>query len=132
MSSHHQPTGWPCESANSPKGFILLVEDNQDLRELLIEYLVRMGHSVCAVATACQALALIQQGIQARVVITDLIMPQMNGDEFAMHVRQIRPEIKFLFTSGYPIKPPANDSFLAKPFSLTQLGQEVRALLLSI
>jgi two-component system response regulator SaeR len=74
-----------------------LIEDNEDLRE--IESIIHPGYSVGGVATACEALEFIRQGRKATVVTTDIIMPQMNGYEFATQVRQIRPEIKFLFTS---------------------------------
>jgi CheY-like chemotaxis protein len=127
MSLHNQQGGRPIRCS---WGSILLVEDNEDLREIMIEFLIRMGYSVSGAATAYEALEFIRQGGEATVVVTDVIMPHMNGYDFAIQVRQIRPEIKFLFTSGFPTTPPPNHPFLAKPFMLAQLGQQIRALFL--
>ena len=119
-------------------GHILLVEDETELRNASAEFLVSLGYTVMCAGSGPEALQLASQKENIDLVISDVVMPRMNGREFTDCLRQERPDIKVLFISGY-----ADDvvlqqgismsgtPFLQKPFSLRQLGAKVHELLSS-
>jgi len=115
---------------------ILLVEDNADVREAVGALLEAMGH---AVVTACHgedALRVFEQrGQDFDLLITDVVMPQMSGQEIASRILERRPGMKVLFMSGYPDNALVQDgiltdgiNFLQKPFSASLLRKKVREL----
>ncbi|HLY99108.1 MAG TPA: PAS domain S-box protein [Candidatus Angelobacter sp.] len=117
-------------------GHILLVEDETELRNTTAEYLTSIGYSVASAGSGPEALRLALNNQPIDLVITDVVMPKMNGREFADRLRQLRPGVKILFVSGY-----ADDvilhtgislqlvPFLQKPFSLRHLGAKVNELM---
>jgi PAS domain S-box-containing protein len=117
-------------------GTILLVEDEVELRNVNAEFLTSIGYSVICAGSGPEALKLAREAGPIDLVISDVVMPKMNGREFADSLRRIRPEARLLFVSGY-----ADDvvlhtglsteamPFLQKPFSLKQLGHKVNELL---
>jgi CheY-like chemotaxis protein len=117
-------------------GNILLVEDEADLRDSNAEFLTSIGYSVRCASSGPEALAMVNDHDKIDLVISDVIMPKMNGREFADQLLNARPMTKMLFVSGY-----ANDvlsktgfsaaatPFLQKPYSLRELGVKVRELL---
>jgi two-component system, cell cycle sensor histidine kinase and response regulator CckA len=117
-------------------GNILLVEDEADLRDSNAEFLTSIGYSVRCASSGPEALAMVNDHDKIDLVISDVIMPKMNGREFADRLLNARPMTKMLFVSGY-----ANDvlsktgfsaaatPFLQKPYSLRELGVKVRELL---
>jgi two-component system cell cycle sensor histidine kinase/response regulator CckA len=117
-------------------GNILLVEDEPGLRNANAEFLTSIGYSVMCAGSGPEGLALAADADRIDLVITDVVMPKMNGREFADRLLELRPETKVLFVSGY-----ADDvvlragvsmqgtPFLQKPFSLRQLGSAVSDLL---
>lgn len=118
------------------KGSILLVEDEIALREANAEFLTSIGYSVMCAASGPEALSMAREAGEIDLVISDVVMPRMNGREFADQLLQVRPATKLLFVSGY-----ADDvvlqagismngtPFLQKPYSLKQLGSKVNELL---
>jgi PAS domain S-box-containing protein len=118
-------------------GTLLLVEDEESLRESLRDYLDTLGYTVLAAESGQQALALVG-AYDGRIdlVITDVVMPKVNGRELSEILLRQRPGLKTLFMSGYPSDPTlrhgvAEDSvaFLQKPFSMSTLGRKVRELI---
>ncbi|HEU5412351.1 MAG TPA: PAS domain S-box protein [Candidatus Angelobacter sp.] len=117
-------------------GTILLVEDEPELRNANAEFLTSIGYSVLCAASGPEGLDLAAKADSIDLVISDIVMPKMNGREFADKLLKLRPETKVLFVSGY-----ADDvilrtgvsvqgtPFLQKPFSLRQLGSMVNELL---
>ncbi len=117
-------------------GSILLVEDEADLRNVNAEFLSSIGYSVICASSGPEALKLAREAGPIDLVISDVVMPKMNGREFAESLMQVRPAIQLLFVSGY-----ADDvvlhtglsteatPFLQKPFSLRQLGAKVGELM---
>lgn len=105
---------------------ILVVEDNNDFRELLCEMLQMLGHSVSSEASAEGALASCQANAPD-LVITDLTLPGMSGIEFAKNIHRSQPDIKIILSSGYGLPAGAQLDFkvgiLSKPYSLNQLIQ---------
>ncbi len=105
---------------------ILVVEDNNDFRELLCEMLRMLGHSVSNEASAEQALSALSSN-KPDLVITDLTLPGMSGIELAKQVHGLHPEIRIILSSGYGLPPGVQLDFkvgvLSKPYSLNQLIQ---------
>lgn len=117
-------------------GTILIVEDEPELRNSNAEFLTSLGYSVLCAATAMEGLRVARETGAIDLVISDVVMPKMNGREFTERLLEFRPDTKILFVSGY-----ADDvvlrtgislhgtPFLQKPFSLRQLGSMVNELL---
>jgi CheY-like chemotaxis protein len=115
---------------------LLLVEDEDALRESLREFLVAMGYKVIAAASGQEALDKAAYADHIDLMITDLIMPRMSGRELADKILRLRPGLKAIFISGYTddveVRQQAQGfciAFLQKPFSLASLAMKVRELL---
>ena len=122
-----------------PQGMetVLLVEDEAMVRELAARVLRQQGYTVLEVANGPEALRLVR-GYDHKIdlLLTDVIMPQMNGQMLAEELKILRPETKVLFTSGYThnsimrrgvLKPGVR--FIQKPFSPLDLTRKVREIL---
>lgn len=106
-----------------PKLRVLLVDDDELSRELLSLLLTDQGYSVLAAESGDEALRLLPGGID--VVLTDIQMPGLSGDELARRLRAIAPQITLLAMSGSHPPPEqlrSYDSFLMKPFTLEQFA----------
>jgi two-component system cell cycle sensor histidine kinase/response regulator CckA len=116
---------------------ILVCEDDAVVRGLAVSILEGAGYTVLASASGAQALSLVQQhGNSVDMLITDVIMPDMNGRKLSEAISAICPHLKTLFVSGYTSDVIAHHGvldqdveFLEKPFSRAQLLQRVRAVL---
>lgn len=118
------------------QGNILLVEDEVELRNVNAEFLSSLGYKVTCAGSGPEALQLAANNGHIDLVISDVVMPKMNGREFADRLMQVRPSTKLLYVSGY-----ADDVvlqtgismqgmvFLQKPYSLRQLAGKVQSLL---
>jgi PAS domain S-box-containing protein len=116
---------------------ILIVEDEQSVRELVSEYLSARGYQVLDAADGTQALeiAAAHKG-KIQLLITDVVMPRLSGRELAARLAATRPDLKVLYISGY-----TDDSvfrhgvleggmaFLQKPFNLKALASKIREIL---
>jgi two-component system, cell cycle sensor histidine kinase and response regulator CckA len=110
---------------------VLVVEDQDGIRELIEESLRRKGYAVFSAADGEEALRIVRERVDPiHLLVTDMVMPNMGGRELAQHLKQVCPRMKVLFMSGYPehsadpTSPPA--VVLQKPFSLDTLGCKVR------
>lgn len=115
---------------------ILLSEDDEMVRALAQAVLERSGYTVVATKHVKDALRFVQDDKQTfHLLLTDAIMPGMNGPELASQVLALRPEIKVLYMSGYTDKVFMNwepgTPFLQKPFTPQTLTKKVRDTLLS-
>jgi CheY-like chemotaxis protein len=116
---------------------ILLVEDEVDLRRLTKDILVLEGYHVLEPATPEEALGFAQaQELQIDLLLTDLVMPRMNGRDLAEAVMALRPGIKVVYMSGYApdhLIPQmgliSELNFLEKPFTHAKLLAKLRATL---
>jgi nitrogen-specific signal transduction histidine kinase/ActR/RegA family two-component response regulator len=116
---------------------ILVVEDEEMVRALTQAILERYGYTVLAARTVQDALRFAQEGSRPiQLLLTDTIMPGMNGPQLAEAVRSIRSDMKVLYMSGYTDKAfthtVAKDpgtAFLQKPFSPQTLARKVREVL---
>jgi DNA-binding NtrC family response regulator len=97
---------------------LLIVDDEPKLLDLLRRYMGRLGYEVETCGDANEALALFQAGPdRITMAITDLSLPSLNGEELIERMRQLRPGLPAIITSGYPYVPRAADvGFLQKPF----------------
>jgi PAS domain S-box-containing protein len=123
--------------AEGGKETILLVEDEDNLRRLARQYLEKQGYNVVDAADGAMALEIADahEGV-VHLLLTDVIMPGMNGRELAQRMLEIRPNVKVLYMSGYTenvIAPngtlDAGVSLLQKPFNLRDLKDRVREVL---
>jgi CheY-like chemotaxis protein len=113
---------------------VLLVEDEASLRDLTSRILTRHGYRVHAMATGTKAVELARVPGQAiDLLLTDVVMPEMMGNEVAAAVRAIRPGVPALYMSGYaePILdshgvPALSIDILEKPFTEAALLTRVR------
>lgn len=115
---------------------ILLVEDNEELREYIETLLTLRGYQVTAVAESGQALAIIDKGRRFDLLLTDVVLTGgMNGAALARRVRDFDPAIKVLFITGFARdafgsgEPEGGDPVLQKPFTADQLFGHLQALL---
>jgi PAS domain S-box-containing protein len=84
-------------------GTALVVDDEADLLDIADAYLSELGYTVIRAGDGHAALAALERAGEIDLMVTDIIMPGgMNGIELARKVREIRPEIKVIFTSGFP------------------------------
>jgi PAS domain S-box-containing protein len=115
---------------------ILLVEDEESVRQFTKKTLASLGYTVYTAENGRAALKLLHEGFEAHLIITDVIMPEMNGWDFANKARKIFPDQKIIFLSGYTddrlpkIEKTGNGfEFINKPFSIRKLATIVRKLL---
>jgi CheY-like chemotaxis protein len=116
---------------------VLLVEDEEQILNLGRRTLQRQGYRVLAATAPEAALALAaQQAGPIHLLVTDVVMPGMNGKELAERLRTSHPALKCLFMSGYTSDVLAhhgvlevNVAFLQKPFTLQTLAEKVREVL---
>ncbi len=116
---------------------ILLVEDEANLRYLARQYLEKQGYKVIEAADGAVAMqiAVAHEAI-IHLLLTDVIMPGMNGRELAQRISEIRPNVKILYMSGYTENVIGHNgmldngvSLLQKPFNLRDLKSKVREVL---
>ncbi len=116
---------------------ILLVEDETNLRRLARQYLETQGYKILEAEDGAAALQIVA-GHQGAIdlLLTDVIMPGMNGRELAAHVTKLLPDVRVLYMSGYTENAVGQDgtldagiNLLQKPFSLPALKDRVREVL---
>lgn len=116
---------------------ILLVEDESSLRKLAAKALIDQGYDVLSAANGGEALLVSEQfDGDIELLVTDIVMPYMNGRQLAERLERERPGLRVLFMSGYNEDEIVNrgirDSrlaFLAKPFSTADLAKKIRDVL---
>ena len=130
------PTVEPADVAATP-GYspaILLVEDEASILRMIHTGLERAGYRVWPAASPAKALAMLAAGLgPVDLLITDVIMPEMNGGALAGKVQEYFPGVRCLFVSGYTEDMVAQEgvldagiSFLEKPFTISQLLEKIR------
>ena len=114
---------------------ILLAEDDQVMREYLARALERSGYAVVAVDRGTAAVPLLEQQ-RFDLLLTDIVMPEMDGIELARRATELDPDIKVMFITGFAAvalnpdsKAPKDAKVLSKPFHLRELVNEVEKLL---
>jgi two-component system, cell cycle sensor histidine kinase and response regulator CckA len=115
---------------------ILLVEDEDGVRNVARRVLTRQGHHILEASNGADALKIAAQHAHIDLVVTDIVMPGMSGPELVERLREIKPAAKAILMSGYSKEalPPAfaanlSSNFLEKPFTPAALVQKIDNLL---
>ncbi|MFL6752494.1 MAG: response regulator [Sphingomicrobium sp.] len=122
----------PKESELWGSGTVLLVEDEPTVRGVAERALTRHGYRVITADNGEDALAILDGGEQIDLLISDVVMPGMDGPTMVAEARKERPELKILFMSGYAEEQLRNSlnvgtmSFLPKPFSVQELAEAAK------
>ncbi|HPU29904.1 MAG TPA: PAS domain S-box protein [Syntrophorhabdaceae bacterium] len=113
---------------------ILIVEDEKDVLELCVSMLEELGYRVISASTPFEAINKFKMHKdEIDLLITDVIMPEMNGKELSKMLLSIKPDLKCIFMSGYTNNAIIHNgiiesgiSYLQKPFTLHELSSKVR------
>jgi two-component system cell cycle sensor histidine kinase/response regulator CckA len=126
----------PSKGGLSGSGTILLVEDEDAVRVFAARALKNKGYSILEARTGEQAIEMLYDAESLDLLITDMMMPGMDGGTLARFVKVERPEVQVILISGYSEEVARGDvldspdiHFLPKPFSLGQLASKVKDVL---
>ncbi|HEX3983842.1 MAG TPA: response regulator, partial [Acidisoma sp.] len=115
---------------------ILLVDDETAVRQVTAEGLRELGYTVIEAADGAQALALLDLNPAVTLLLTDVMMPEMNGRQLADEARRRRPDLKVLYATGYTRNAVVHNGIidpgvqlLPKPFTLAQLAAKLQEVL---
>lgn len=115
---------------------VLMVDDEDTIVEIGRKSLERLGYKVLTAQNGVEAVEVIKSHPNINIVILDMIMPEMGGGETYDRLKEIRPDIKIILSSGYSINGEAQeilkrgcDSFIQKPFNITDLSYKIREVL---
>ena len=126
-------------ATDTPRGqgeTILVVEDDTTVRLIISAVLEELGYAVLLATDARPAIPLLQSDRRIDLMISDVVLPHINGRKLAEIARAARPDLKVLFVSGYAEQAAFRGDFLdtgmdmlTKPFALDALGAKVRAMI---
>ena len=115
------------------QGTILLVEDEEGLRALNARGLSSRGYTVVEAGNGVEAIEVLEKQGDVDLVVSDVVMPEMDGPTLLKELRRRNPKIKIIFVSGYAeeafqknLPEQEQYEFLAKPFTLKQLVTKVK------
>jgi signal transduction histidine kinase/CheY-like chemotaxis protein len=131
-----QESGKETESPAFSNETVLVVEDAQALRDLISEGLGKFGCKVVAAQNVQEALRIVREkGTRIDLLLTDVVMPGMDGTALAKEIRAVRPETKILYMTGYSGEFVRADmlnpgvSLIRKPFTPAELARKIRKML---
>ena len=127
----------PLEQEPRGRETVLLVEDEESLRKLARAMLQHLGYRVVEASGPGEALALCEKHEgEIHLLLTDVVMPLMNGNELSQRIRAMRPSVRKLFMSGYTSNAISHHgvlepgvAFIQKPFNRQELARKVREVL---
>ena len=115
------------------EGVVLLAEDDRSVRRLVVSELTRRGFTVLEAEDGALALEMFQrEKDRIDILVTDVVMPRMNGADLAKAAERIRPGLKILFISGHPeragagLDPTGVTNLLMKPFTADTLAARIK------
>jgi PAS domain S-box-containing protein len=116
---------------------ILLVEDEEHVRNLMSRILTKQGYHVFEAQNAGEALLICEEHKnKIHLLVTDIILPHVNGSRLAKRLSALRPDLKIAFVSGYPLKLiqernllQEGDVFIQKPFDVDSFTLKIRNIL---
>ena len=121
--------------ARESQGTVLIVEDEPAVLEVASDIFDSLGYDVLTATDAKEALTVLETDTVIDVMFSDVIMPNgMNGVELSRKAREMRPNLKILLASGYPMSALPSEglgagvSFISKPYRWTELADKLRAL----
>ena len=125
--------GRPVAKAARSAGTVLIVEDEDMVRGMIRTVMQWNGYTILEARHGAEALSLCDQyPRQIDLLITDIVMPKMNGRELSERLLKLRPNLKVLYISGYAgetfgeLDQKDVGNFLQKPFTPNVLAQKVR------
>ncbi|MDD5532728.1 MAG: response regulator, partial [Syntrophales bacterium] len=132
-----RPEEKPPEEVLRGSGTILLVDDEETIVKVKKELLEKLGYSIVAAASGREALEIYRaRGGEIDLVIMDMIMPEMGGEELFEHLKTIDPQVKVILSSGYSLNGQAVRilergcrAFIQKPFSMAEISAKIREVL---
>ncbi len=114
---------------------ILLAEDDEDMRRFLVKALQKAGYDVVSFSNGAEAFERLKEE-PFTLLLTDIVMPEMDGIELARRAAELDPDLKIMFITGFAAvalnpdnQAPKDAKVLSKPFHLRDLVQEVERLL---
>jgi two-component system cell cycle sensor histidine kinase/response regulator CckA len=131
----------PAPAAAAPdivrgEGIVLLAEDDRSVRRLVVSELARRGFTVLEAEDGAAALEMFRkEKDRVDILVTDVVMPRMNGADLAKAAEAIRPGLKILFISGHPeragagLDPTGVTNLLMKPFTADTLAARIKELI---
>ena len=132
------PPSGPVETDRAPSTeTILVVEDEQAVRDLTVKMLRKLGHTVLAAADGVEAIEIAKSySGSIALLLTDVVMPNMSGRQVADELVKLRPKLKVIYQSGYTDTTVVHHGvledgveFLPKPFSREALAKKIRDVL---
>ena len=116
---------------------VLVVDDEERSVSIMKVILERLGYNVTAMTSSLKALELFKEDPHRYdLLLTDLIMPQLDGDTLVSEIIEIRPDMPIIITSGFTdtivndaFKQISNKAFIPKPFQPQELAKTVRQVL---
>lgn len=136
ISEAAQTTGKPAKM-DRESGIVLVLEDEDQLRNMICEFLTRSGYTVLEASSAADAMSKVARfGKPIDILVTDVIMPKVRGPEFARALLEKMPDLRVVYMSGYTGTALVRDGILEagtvlvqKPFKLQELAHVIRATL---
>ncbi|HZV03713.1 MAG TPA: CHASE3 domain-containing protein [Gemmataceae bacterium] len=123
------PLGQPLE-------IVLVVEDEEKVRHVTVDALRELGYTVVEAGSPSDALQQLTANPKIALLLTDIVMPEMNGRNLAERALELKPGLKVIYTTGYTRNAVVHNgildagvAFLPKPFSIEQLANKVRQVL---
>lgn len=123
-------------ASRTTDAMILVVEDEPIVRMLVVDQLGDLGYRTVEAQDASEALALLRRGGRFDLMLTDVGLPGMSGRDLAEAARELRPDLRILFATGYSgghtseLGLPARGmDFVGKPFDMDELARRIRSLL---
>jgi two-component system, cell cycle sensor histidine kinase and response regulator CckA len=141
LDTQSRPTGTPPSCDAAPRATVLLVDDDESVRKLVLRFLSLSGFHVLSAESGPAAFPLWQEHKDSiDLLLTDLVMPGgIGGFDLAARLRTERPNLRVLFTSGYDAETAGDDGahrvglqFLQKPYRPEQLLAAVRAAIVNL
>jgi len=115
---------------------VMVVEDEDRVRATTVEALRDLGYSVLEMRGPIDALEAILNGQKLSLLFTDVVMPEMSGRELVEKVKQVRPDLKVLYTTGYTRNAIVHNGTLdfgteliTKPYTIEELAEKIRSIL---
>jgi CheY-like chemotaxis protein len=117
--------------ADQNVGVALLVDDEELVRVSTAAMLSDLGYDVVEAGSASEALELLAKGTQPTLLVTDHLMPRMNGAELVSAIKEVRPDLPMLIVSGYAEVEGIDPSVprLTKPFRRDELAAQLRSMI---
>jgi two-component system cell cycle sensor histidine kinase/response regulator CckA len=124
------------QPATAEPARVLIVDDEEPVRKFVTRVLAEAGYATVTAASGLEAIEAASKAEPFDLIVTDLMMPEMNGDELARRMRQNEPALKVLYLTGYSdrlfrekVTLWADEAFLDKPCGVKSLREAVSLLL---